>query len=94
MNGLNPKQNWPFNLLGGIIFYIFLNAATVQEAFLNVFVTIFTWAISTLSLSYFYWLNAVNLTDGIDGLASISVAISLSAHSLLPICKGNGTFSL
>ncbi len=50
----------------------------------------------TFSLLYF-WLvgfsNAVNLTDGIDGLASISVAISLSAYSL-PICKGNGTFSL
>ena len=51
----------------------------------------FTWAISTFSLLYF-WLvgfsNAVNLTDGIDGLASISVAISLSAYSFIAYMQG------
>ena len=30
--GLNPKQKLALQLVGGIIFYIFLNA-TVQEAF-------------------------------------------------------------
>ena len=60
--------------------------------------------VTILYLGHFYilfalfWLvgfsNAVNLTDGIDGLASISVAISLSAYPLLPICKENGIFSL
>ena len=46
----------------------------------------------------FVWLvgfsNAVNLTDGIDGLANISVAISLSAYSFIAYMQGNGTFSL
>ena len=32
--------------------------------------------------------NAVNLTDGIDGLASISVAISLSAYSFIAYMQG------
>ena len=54
-------------------------------------VTIFIWAISTFSLLCF-WLvgfsNAVNLTDGIDGLASISVAISLSAYSFIAYMQG------
>ena len=36
-------------------------------------------------LYYFgcYFSNAVNLTDGIDGLASISVVISLLAYSVI-----------
>ena len=51
-----------------------------------------------MHLSHFYilfalfWLvgfsNAVNLTDGIDGLASISVAISLSAYSFIAYMQG------
>ncbi len=40
----------------------------------------------------YFWLvgfsNAVNLTDGIDGLASISVAISLSAYSFIAYMQG------
>ena len=32
--------------------------------------------------------NAVNLTDGIDGLASISVVISLSAHGVIAYVQG------
>lgn len=39
-----------------------------------------------------FWLvgfsNAVNLTDGIDGLASISVAISLSAYGVIAYVQG------
>ena len=31
--------------------------------------------------------NAVNLTDGIDGLASISVAISLAAYGVIAIVQ-------
>lgn len=31
------------------------------------------------------WSNAVNLTDGIDGLASITVAISLSAYAIIAV---------
>ena len=39
-----------------------------------------------------FWLvgfsNAVNLTDGIDGLASISVVISLSAYGVIAYVQG------
>jgi len=31
------------------------------------------------------WSNAVNLTDGIDGLASITVAISLTAYAVIAV---------
>lgn len=34
------------------------------------------------------WSNAVNLTDGIDGLASITVAISLSAYAVIAAAQG------
>ncbi len=43
------------------------------------------------SLSYFWivgFSNAVNLTDGIDGLASISVVISLIAYGIIAFVKG------
>ncbi|MDR0199658.1 MAG: phospho-N-acetylmuramoyl-pentapeptide-transferase [Streptococcaceae bacterium] len=33
------------------------------------------------------WSNAVNLTDGIDGLASISVSISLAAYGVIAIAQ-------
>ena len=35
-----------------------------------------------------YFSNAVNLTDGIDGLASISVVISLSAYGVIAYVQG------
>ena len=52
----------------------------------------------TIHLGVFYvlfvlfWIvgfsNAVNLTDGIDGLASISVVISLIAYGIIAFVKG------
>lgn len=33
------------------------------------------------------WSNAVNLTDGIDGLASITVAISLTAYAIIAVSQ-------
>ncbi len=63
--------------------------------FLDDFLKVFGY---DLYLGHFYilfalfWLigfsNAVNLTDGIDGLASISVAISLSAYSFIAYMQG------
>ena len=46
----------------------------------------FTWVFSIFSLPFsglVGFSNAVNLTDGIDGLASISVVISLSAYGVI-----------
>ena len=81
--GLNPKQKLLLQLVGGVVFYFFYERGGDM---LNVFGF-------PLHLGVFYiffalfWLvgfsNAVNLTDGIDGLASISVVISLSAFGVI-----------
>ena len=81
--GLNPKQKLLLQLVGGVVFYFFYERGGDM---LNVFGF-------PLHLGVFYiffalfWLvgfsNAVNLTDGIDGLASISVVISLSAYGVI-----------
>ncbi|MBP2623475.1 phospho-N-acetylmuramoyl-pentapeptide-transferase [Streptococcus oricebi] len=85
--GLNPKQKLLFQLIGGIIFYLFYDQHGAGDM-LNVFGF-------PLHLGYLYiffvlfWLvgfsNAVNLTDGIDGLASISVVISLAAYGVIAL---------
>ena len=85
--GLNPKQKLALQLLGGIIFSIFadrVNAINVfgfqfQVGYLYVFFALF-WLIG--------WSNAVNLTDGIDGLASISVVISLATYGVIAFKQG------
>lgn len=83
--GLRPKQKLALQLLGGLIFYL-VHVQGAGGGVLNLFGY-------SLDLGIFYigfvlfWLvgfsNAVNLTDGIDGLSSISVAISLSAYSVI-----------
>lgn len=83
--GLRPKQKFALQLLGGLIFYL-VHVQGAGGGVLNLFGY-------SLDLGIFYigfvlfWLvgfsNAVNLTDGIDGLSSISVAISLSAYSVI-----------
>ena len=81
--GLNPKQKLALQLLGGVIFYLFYErggdmlSVFGYQVHLGIFYIIFA----------LFWLvgfsNAVNLTDGIDGLASISVVISLSAYGVI-----------
>ena len=81
--GLNPKQKFTLQVLGGIIFYIFYERG---GDILSVFgyPIHLGWLYIIFAL---FWLvgfsNAVNLTDGIDGLASISVVISLSAYGVI-----------
>lgn len=83
--GLNPKQKLALQLIGGLVFYLsHINAAGVGE--LNVFGHFINLGMLYLPFVLF-WLvgfsNAVNLTDGIDGLASISVVISLATYSII-----------
>lgn len=85
--GLNPKQKLLLQILGGIVFYLFadqVNAVNIfgfqlHLGFLYVIFALF-WLVG--------WSNAVNLTDGIDGLASISVVISLSAYGVIAYKQG------
>ena len=86
--GLNPKQKLVLQLLGGVIFYLFYErggdmlSVFGYQVHLGIFYIVFA----------LFWLvgfsNAVNLTDGIDGLASISVVISLSAYGVIAYVQG------
>ena len=70
-------------LVGGVIFYFFYERG---GDILNIFGYPLHLGIFYILFALF-WLvgfsNAVNLTDGIDGLASISVVISLSAYGVI-----------
>ena len=81
--GLNPKQKFTLQVLGGIIFYLFYERGGDILSVFGYQIHL-GWLYIIFAL---FWLvgfsNAVNLTDGIDGLASISVVISLSAYGVI-----------
>ncbi|MCU0082865.1 phospho-N-acetylmuramoyl-pentapeptide-transferase [Streptococcus danieliae] len=81
--GLNPRQKLFLQLVGGLLFFLIADS---QGGTLNVFG--YALQLGGLYLPFvLFWLvgfsNAVNLTDGIDGLSSISVVISLSAYGMI-----------
>ena len=85
--GLNPKQKLFLQLVGGVVFYLFFERHGGGDM-LNVFG--FPLELGFLYILFvLFWLvgfsNAVNLTDGIDGLASISVVISLGAYAVIAL---------
>lgn len=87
--GLNPKQKLALQIIGGIVFYFFFDTHGGGDL-LNVFG--FPLHLSYLYIAFaLFWLvgfsNAVNLTDGIDGLASISVTISLTAYAVIAVVQ-------
>ncbi|MDG3131583.1 phospho-N-acetylmuramoyl-pentapeptide-transferase [Streptococcus suis] len=83
--GLNPKQKLALQIIGGLVFY-FVHVQQAGSGVLNVFGYLIHLG-PLYILFVLFWLvgfsNAVNLTDGIDGLASISVAISLTTYSII-----------
>lgn len=88
--GLNPKQKLLLQVFGGIIFYFFFEKNS-GVGLLNVFGIPVELGFVYI-LFVLFWLvgfsNAVNLTDGIDGLASISVVISLMAYAVISVQQG------
>lgn len=83
--GLTPWQKMALQILGGLIFY-FVHVRPSGTDELNVLG--FNLHLGVLYIFFvLFWVvgfsNAVNLTDGIDGLASISVAISLAAYGII-----------
>lgn len=84
--GLTPKQKLLGQVLGGIIFYLVYYNEGLPST-LNIF------GVAELPIGFFYgifiviWLvgfsNAVNLTDGLDGLVSISGTISFLAYAII-----------
>ena len=87
--GLNPKQKLALQIIGGIVFYFFFDTHGGGDL-LNVFG--FPLHLGYLYIAFaLFWLvgfsNAVNLPDGIDGLASISVTISLTAYAVIAVVQ-------
>lgn len=87
--GLTPWQKMSLQIIAGLLFYlIHVRPSGITS------LSILGWE---LPLGVFYvgfvifWVvgfsNAVNLTDGIDGLASISVVISLFAYGIIAIVQ-------
>lgn len=85
--GLTPRQKLGLQLLGGLVFYAIHVVPSGTDSF-NVFGLDVKLGLLHLPFLLF-WLvgfsNAVNLTDGIDGLSSVSVVISLMAYSVIAI---------
>ncbi|MDR3156331.1 MAG: phospho-N-acetylmuramoyl-pentapeptide-transferase [Lactobacillales bacterium] len=84
--GLKPKQKFCGQILGGVIFFLLLMKSDFLLE-LNIF-GIWHISLGWLYLAFIvFWMvgfsNAVNLTDGIDGLVSILMVISLSAYAVL-----------
>lgn len=87
--GLNPRQKMLLQIVGGLVFY-FVHAESTGNGNLNVFGFEVHLGFAYIFFVLF-WLvgfsNAVNLTDGIDGLASISVTISLTAYAVIAVVQ-------
>ena len=89
--GLTPLQKFSLQVIGALCFY-FIHVRPSGIDSINFFGI-------PIHLGIFYvifvvlWLvgfsNAVNLTDGIDGLATISVVISLLAYALIAYKEHN-----
>ncbi|MCU9532962.1 phospho-N-acetylmuramoyl-pentapeptide-transferase [Streptococcus sp. CSL10205-OR2] len=83
--GLTARQKLILQILGGIIFYVLYMQGNGTNS-LNVLGYHLPLGIFYVTFVLF-WLvgfsNAVNLTDGIDGLSSISVVISLLTYSVI-----------
>ncbi|MGG6850567.1 UNVERIFIED_CONTAM: phospho-N-acetylmuramoyl-pentapeptide-transferase [Streptococcus canis] len=88
--GLTAKQKLVLQLVGGLIFY-FLHVSPSGISSINVFGYELPLGIFYLFFVLFWvvgFSNAVNLTDGIDGLASISVVISLLTYGVIAYVQG------
>ncbi|MGG6796005.1 UNVERIFIED_CONTAM: phospho-N-acetylmuramoyl-pentapeptide-transferase [Streptococcus canis] len=88
--GLTAKQKLVLQLVGGLIFY-FLHVSPSGISSINVFGYELPLGVFYLFFVLFWvvgFSNAVNLTDGIDGLASISVVISLLTYGVIAYVQG------
>ncbi|MCL2676833.1 MAG: phospho-N-acetylmuramoyl-pentapeptide-transferase [Streptococcaceae bacterium] len=88
--GLTATQKMAAQIFIGIVSYLIYRHDPH-----SMLIHVFGWSISPgIFLPVFIiiwlvgWSNAVNLTDGIDGLASINVAISLIAFAIIAYLRG------
>ncbi len=90
MRDLNLGKRWPCRLLRVCFFYFIHVLPSGTDSLVIGGLTIHLGVFYVLFV--LFWIvgfsNAVNLTDGIDGLASISVVISLIAYGIIAFVKG------
>lgn len=83
--GLTAGQKMALQIIGGLVFY-FVHVRPSGADSLNIFGFPLHLGIFYMAFILFWivgFSNAVNLTDGIDGLASVSVVISLTAYGII-----------
>jgi phospho-N-acetylmuramoyl-pentapeptide-transferase len=88
--GLNAKQKLAAQIVTGVIAYVIYRTEANSDA-LNIFGFDLNLGILFAAFLVIWlvgWSNAVNLTDGIDGLASISMVISLAAYGVIAVHQG------
>lgn len=87
--GLSARQKMLAQIVVGIVsFLIYLRVESNHH--LDIFglhIPLGWFFIIFLIIWLVGWSNAVNLTDGIDGLASITVAISLTAYAIIAFAQ-------
>ncbi|MDD2734291.1 MAG: phospho-N-acetylmuramoyl-pentapeptide-transferase [Desulfuromonadaceae bacterium] len=97
--GLSARQKmfWQVVLAGSVALYLFLNPGFSEELFFPLFKRfhpdLWIWFIPFATLVIVGASNAVNLTDGLDGLAIGPVAINAATYMLFSYIAGHATLS-
>jgi phospho-N-acetylmuramoyl-pentapeptide-transferase len=97
--GLSPRQKmfWQFLLAGAVGTFLFLkpgfNSQLFVPFFKNFHPDLWFWYIPFVALVIVGASNAVNLTDGLDGLAIGPVAINAATYMLFSYVAGHATLS-
>jgi phospho-N-acetylmuramoyl-pentapeptide-transferase len=97
--GLSPRQKmfWQVLLAGGVAVFLFLKPGFSEQLyfpfFKNIHPDLGIWFIPFAALVIVGASNAVNLTDGLDGLAIGPVAINAATYMLFAYVAGHATLS-
>ncbi len=97
--GLSARQKmfWQVVLAGSVAVYLFLKPGFSEELFFPLFKNfhpdLWIWFIPFATLVIVGASNAVNLTDGLDGLAIGPVAINAATYMLFSYIAGHATLS-
>jgi phospho-N-acetylmuramoyl-pentapeptide-transferase len=97
--GLSPRQKmfWQVLLAGAVAVFLFLKPGFSEELFFPFFKRfhpdLWIWFIPFVTLVIVGASNAVNLTDGLDGLAIGPVTINAATYMLFAYVAGHATLS-
>ncbi len=97
--GLSPRQKmfWQLLLAGAVGTFLFLKPGFTSQLFVPFFKNfhpdLWFWYIPFVALVIVGASNAVNLTDGLDGLAIGPVAINAATYMLFSYIAGHATLS-